>query len=310
MSENKKYFIITAGATGSGKTGLIDATMKYLNIPSNEPFAKILVDDLVENDPKYKKKVNAIIKNVHNKCENDTKCETNAYNNPESIKAEKSVDLFKDFGDAYFTTRKTPGCLSESENTNAPTCDELNDDNIKKSEEEGKHIIFEFTGYYIPNWLLNPDWIPNDYNIVFSYSLVTLENLIKRNKSRAYSAIEKFEEDNTNPAPRLPDVSNETLKKVVTNIKNVLIDLYDSCVLHHNDEKCGSKKIDQLLLFDNNGSSLKHVFDSQKDAKTKQEFINKIGPSFGNDITGGAKKRKTRALKKKKNKSKRKPVLV
>jgi len=31
------YFIITAGATGSGKTGLINKTMEYLNI-SDQSF--------------------------------------------------------------------------------------------------------------------------------------------------------------------------------------------------------------------------------------------------------------------------------
>jgi C1A family cysteine protease len=36
-TEIKPYFIITAGATGSGKTGLIQKTMKYLHI-ENEPF--------------------------------------------------------------------------------------------------------------------------------------------------------------------------------------------------------------------------------------------------------------------------------
>jgi Ni2+-binding GTPase involved in maturation of urease and hydrogenase len=57
------YFIITSGATGSGKTKLITEVMKYLNIET-KPFIKILVDDLVENDDKYKCKVSEIINSV------------------------------------------------------------------------------------------------------------------------------------------------------------------------------------------------------------------------------------------------------
>ena len=68
------YFIITAGATGSGKTGLINKTMEYLNI-SDQPYEKILVDDLIENDINYKNKVKKIIDYVSEYCVGNKTCE-------------------------------------------------------------------------------------------------------------------------------------------------------------------------------------------------------------------------------------------
>lgn len=132
------FFIITAGATGSGKTGLINKTMEYLNI-SDQPFTKILVDDLVENDINYKMKIKMIIDKVSRDCLANLDCEKNAYNNP-------SQQLFNDFSVAYFTTRKANGCMNNSENL---SCDELNDANIKDATKQNKNIVFEFTGGYI-----------------------------------------------------------------------------------------------------------------------------------------------------------------
>ena len=76
------HLIITTGATGSGKTKLIIATLQYLGL-SEINIVKILVDDLVENDEKYKDKVNKIIKLVENECRNETECIKNNFDNPE-----------------------------------------------------------------------------------------------------------------------------------------------------------------------------------------------------------------------------------
>ena len=181
----QKYFIITAGPTGSGKSSLIIETLKQLKI-ENEPYEKILVDDLVENDDKYKDRVNKIISDTEEECYydiNKLSCEKNKYENPN----QKLLDAFKN---AYFTTRQEPGCLNNQENK---SCDVINDDKIKNTKN--KHIIFEFTGSYIPTWLLNLNWIHVNYKIIFTYSLVHLNKLIERNKSRAFKAIEEFKHD-------------------------------------------------------------------------------------------------------------------
>ena len=49
-----------------------------------------------------------------------------------------------------------------------------------KSQKEDQHIILETTGSYIPAWLLNEKSLNKKYTIVFSYSLVNLDNLIKK----------------------------------------------------------------------------------------------------------------------------------
>lgn len=290
-TSNKKYFIITSGATGSGKTALIKKTKEYLNIPEGEVFINILIDDLVENDPKYKEKVYKIIQNVHFSCKWKDECEMKQYQTPGSR-------LMKDFETAYYSSRNDPGCLQVTDKS----CDDLNNDKLTNAVNKGNNIIFEFTGSYIPLWLLNTKKLPEDYYVVFSYSIVNLNNLVQRNKSRAFASIEDFELNPNKPAPRFPDVSRDKITRVVRKIREVLIDLYNSCILPpenaRNKENCGDRKIDRLILFDNNGSGLSEIFDSDIDRQiSKEDFISLINPSFGDGFDGGRK------INKKKNKS-------
>jgi hypothetical protein len=268
----KPYFIITAGATGSGKTKLVDETKKYLNI-ENVDMVTILVDNLVENDDKYKKKILEIINSIKTECNNNDDCEKEKYTNPTDT-------LYKKFSDAYFTTRKEENCKSVN-NTNKLSCDDLNDQNIKNAIKERKNIVFEFTGSYIPTWLLDSKWIADEYIIVITYSLVTLNNLVERNKSRAYKSVKDFYVDNNMTAPRLPNVSYDAFKPILINIYNILKELYNLCIIQYNKDKCGEKKIDQLLIFDNNGTSLINIFDSKQKTFTMDEFTNLIKKSFG-----------------------------
>jgi hypothetical protein len=283
MRNNNPYFIITSGVTGSGKTILITDTLKYLKIDKQD-YAKILVDDLVENDKKYKKEVNMIIKKISNLCKQekrfclDVDCnncdDSYYYNNPND-------ELYKLFSNAYFTVRKQKNCNEIDINKN---CDELNDMLLKQAFVDKKNIILETTGSYIPTWVLNDEWITNEYNIVFSYSIVNVDNLYIRNIKRASTSINDFKKDNNKPAPRLPNVSRTYLKKSVKNLKLILELLYDLCILNYDDNKnmCGYKKINQLLIFDNNGKNLKLIFDSIKDKTNINKFIEKINPSFLN----------------------------
>jgi energy-coupling factor transporter ATP-binding protein EcfA2 len=61
------YFIITAGATGSGKTSLDNSRLRVLGLPEDSEYTKILIDDLVENSESYKTSVRKIIETVQ-KC--------------------------------------------------------------------------------------------------------------------------------------------------------------------------------------------------------------------------------------------------
>jgi len=278
MSE-KPTFIITAGPTGSGKSSLIAETKKSIG-KSNIEFTKILIDDLVENNDFYKTQVTQIIKT---KCETlDDTCLQTTFDNP-------TPELFKQFSNAYFETRSATNDNSHciKDNNSKINCNDLNDTRLKDSLTAKKNIVLETTGQYIPAWVLNvKDWISDDYEVVFSYSLVNIDNLVNRNKSRAFNSVKEFVTNPANPAPRLPDVSKEVFIQNVKRMRENLIDLYNSCIKvdvnivddvdkHDNHiNKCGNKKINQLLIFDNN-EQMKQIFDS-KTNNVDEEAFNKI----------------------------------
>ena len=286
-NNNEPYLIITAGNTGSGKTSLILETLQYIGI-DNEPYVKILVDDLVENDSKYKAMVIAIINKISELSLLENRPEEYYYNNP-------STELYKSFSDAYFNTRNEFGCLGSELN-----CNDLNMKNLTDAVKSRHNIIFEFTGQYIPAWLLSTDILGSSYNIVFSCSVVTIENLFFRNTSRAIKSVNMFKQDYTNnPAPRLPNVSKPELTKNVKNFRSILSRLYTFCILSHSEQVCGNRKINKLLVFDNNGERMRLIFDSNISSQTDFELINS---SFG-ILEDSPSRRKKSPVKRKKKKS-------
>jgi hypothetical protein len=300
---NKKYFVITAGATGSGKTGLIKKTFKYLNIEYNEnskDFQKIFVDDLVEVTPKYKVDVKEIIEKAQETCnENEDDCMQNMFNNP-------SKELLEKFNSIYSTARTTDACLDTS-----ISCDAMVENAIKYNGKTGtKHVIFETTGKSIPKWLLNSDFIDKTkYEIIFAYTLVGMEELIKRNKSRAYTSVNEFIDSNYDiRAPRLPDISKEKFKETINKMRTTLIELYNKCIHSNtiNSSDCGDIPIQSLLIFSNNNQGEDDpIFDSNTNTYDDfQTIMNNDNYFVGNDNTGG-KKRKTTRNKKNKRKSRK-----
>ena len=104
--KKKAYLIITTGMTGSGKTSLIEKTIEYLNI-KGEKYVKILIDDIIENNDKYKQKIIKILAKIKESCKDEVDCIEKKYKEP-------TKEMYKDFGDAYFTTRKNR-CSQDSE---------------------------------------------------------------------------------------------------------------------------------------------------------------------------------------------------
>jgi hypothetical protein len=139
---------------------------------------------------------------------------------------------------------------------------ELNNAIIKK-----ENIIFETKGEYYPKWLIKSIKKCNNYNIVIAGVKVSLNNLIKRNKNRAIEGMEFFLKDtNKNPAPRLPDVSEQSLKnqKRLLNItlKNIIL---KGCIRGNKKDidYCSKYSIDRLIIFNNN-KRLKIIYDSDE----------------------------------------------
>lgn len=280
VSEPKPFVIITLGPTGAGKTGLVTETIKLCKLKSNPPPTVFLVDDLVVNNKKYKEAVNGIITN------NNMTSET-----VEKLMTTKSV--IDAFNDAYWKVRKSVDCVGE----NSPNCDDVIDDRIKAAIQAKQSFVLEITGSSIPKWILSKNWLGNDptiYDVFVSCVFVSnLGELIQRNKSRFKQAFESFIIDNTNnPAPRLPNINEQTFKETILTIKKTLDAMYSQCVLPPKDVKdqqiCGIDDIEQLLVYSNN-SKMVLEFDSKTDEHKKFEEV--IAKFLLTDVTGGRRRR-------------------
>lgn len=257
----KPYLIITASNTRSNKTSLIQSTKEYLDI-QDDAFIKISVDELVQNHPLYKEKVKQILAKIKRLSEEEKKPESFYYLNP-------SEELYQEFSDAYKTVSTSKNCM----NVNLEwDCNDLSMHYLKEAVQQKKNIIFEYTGSYIPSWLLSTDILSDDYIIVFSASVVNLENLVWRNNNmREYTALLQFERDEASPAPTLPNVSRGKLKKDLKQFRSILFEFFNQCVSHHNVALCGNRQVAKLLVFDNNGlqfnsEEMVPIFDSSKNA--------------------------------------------
>jgi adenylate kinase family enzyme len=262
------FIIITCGPTGSGKTSLAEQTAALLNISD---YDTLLIDDVIENNADYKQRVDEILQTC---------------SDPKTCLSNPTPELYEKFTKAYFATRKLPNkeCADQS-------CDDYFNEKIKKSLNASRNVVFESTCGYYPAWLLK-DYAPESYDIVFSYSLVSLCNLIKRNSSRAETQLQRYLSDRTkNPAPRLPDVRYETMKKTVEGIKEVLISQTLGCTRKEAAQIC--VRPTRVLLFNNN-AQMRLIFDSEKDDTEKiVGEIEKILNTSERCPIGGRRRRRT-----------------
>ena len=243
------YILITNGVTGSGKSKLITETIKYYDLEN--VYTTVLIDDLVENHPTYKQFVREIMKDVAEKCNNDPKCIKSNYTNP-------TDELLDKFNNAYYTVRKSPHCVLG----NAATCDEYNDKKLRDALLQNKNVVFETQGLVIPNWLID-GYVPSEYRVIFSYSLVSLEKIVNRNIRRILKSIELFNSNSNATAPRLPDVRKHVLEEKITGIINTMQYLLRSCMRSGTVKtRCPKRKIDNIVIFDNDASSHVKIFDS------------------------------------------------
>ena len=251
----KPTLVITMGSTGSGKSKLAKEMIDKLQLKNPKFF---LIDDYVENDKKYKQKIKNFSRNK----------------NAKSKLRKPDKKTLKYFEKSYFSVRNN-GCKKKLKNKTIPKkrcvdldekgCNlllsiELNNAILKK-----ENIIFETKGEYYPKWLIKAIKKCNNYNIVIAGVKVSLNNLIKRNKNRAIEGMELFLKDtNKNPAPRLPDVSEKSLKnqKLLLNktLKNIIL---KGCIKGNKKDidYCSKYSIDRLLIFNNN-KKLKIIYDS------------------------------------------------
>lgn len=307
--ETLPYIIVAIGPTGSGKSSVVDKTINTLKL--DKKYTKILLDELIENNNEYKRKIRNIIATIIRKCKNTSdidykKCETDAYMNP-------SDELIKQFEEAYMSTKFKKGCVFNFPHNN---CNDMNDLNLANAISRRDNIVFETTGKDIPVWLLNAkpfiekrtyrsdryyiNSLTNKYRIIFAYSIVPFDKLIRRNIKRNISSIEKFKTDTTVHGPRLPNIKRENFKPIVNQIKKNLLQLYTGCIKNKaaKDEiVCGKEDINDLLIFDNSGEDKlvdDPIFNSNTELIDESEFSIIVNRLFGleDKYAGGENKTK------------------
>jgi hypothetical protein len=257
-NSDNPYILITCGPTGSGKSSLIDKSLRYLKL--EKPLDKniFIIDNLVEKHPNYKEKSKKILEKYFS----NTK--------PNGIK-QKIINLlhtpinninnsiFKNFTDAYFNTRNKG-------------LDEIFRININLAIENNENFILETTGRSFPTII---GWTNDKYKVFISYSLIEFCTLIDRNIKRMVDQIELFLKKNS-LAPRLPDIRLQKFGEVVTIILQKLIAIIDKCnsgicKTNSNFDTSTNRKFN-LLIFDNTTSNDVPIFDSDDKSKNLDEI--------------------------------------
>jgi len=276
----KKLFIITAGPPGSGKSDIphiyfdLKPPDNNVDYGNKDEIVSILVDNLVETDPQYKSDV----KNIgDNYClSNMSKCVEIEMDEKDQQKIKKikkkclvesvkaifdtpTIELQEEFNIAYTNCRyfrnpiKQPkqNCCGKYDN-----CDTQNNFDMAKALHDHKHIVLETNLRSIPNWIWTStqktasgvefnmgEILKNNYQVVVIGTLVNMDTLIQRNKSRASQMVCDFLTDKSDHAPRLPDISRSAYK---TQCELYKINFTRMCKDHNWLNNC------RIHLLDNN----------------------------------------------------------
>ena len=309
MDKSKPFLLITAGTSASGKSNFKRNTIDPL-----VSTIEISIDDIIENDDKYKEKILEII------IDNDLYLGPEPklglpgrLNNRDLLQNDEVIDKFHE---AYFSVKKNV----EHKRMN----------NLHKAIENRKNIIIETTGKGIPFKYLNQF---KGYNIIFLYILVSNAELRNNNITRAENKILSFMRDvDANPAPRLPNVmninivkKNESMLYTLNEIRKICSDNFDQCngIDDLKKEECKEicKNNEITLVVYNNDRRLRKpslMYDHKQDKDFTEEYFNYIVnsilyPPKKNRVyksvrtvksLGGKKKKRTHK-KKNKNKSKK-----
>ena len=315
--ETNPAIIIVGGPTGSGKGSLPYKIIDDFNIPnagnSDNKYAylgKNVIDDLVENNPNYKRDVDGIISNFCPIDSNTFECTDFSWldNN-----YSRRQDVIKEFNVAYGKGRFVNNCDGSTnsasreaeqyynEETNEGTdypkvweikddlktinklsCENINDENTKDAFREGRSFLFEFTGGYFPNWIWSPkkwnaEQLSNiqyyNYDVIMAWTLTDICELLKRNNSRAVESMREYIENKQNEgAPRLPDIRDKQYIEGVQKMANQLFKIISMTEGHMvNDRPI------RFLIVDNTYRPSKYIYDSYGEkASTTRRAIFKI----------------------------------
>lgn len=286
MSSSSKnpYLLITMGPTGSGKSSLIKPVCEHLKLPITKN--KVLIDDLVVDNPYYRKKVKEFLN-------------TKSYDELIKLFEKGDTGLQKTFNQFYFSTRSQTYCYKSSRyygtllnkqdiqfnKANAKltltkdftskehkrfNCDNTNDIKLKKLIDKQQNFVLETMGTSFPDWLVNIKKLAN-YQIIFAIPGVNTCKLLTRNKTRAITTLKNFlqDPDNTEP-PRLPTVDERIYK---TNVKQI-ISTFNTMITQNNKKyrlfifNNDTDNQPMTLVYDSNSSSNSNILETIFDIQT------------------------------------------
>jgi predicted kinase len=252
------YLLITNGPTGSGKSSLVQKTINHYGL-EKEP-KKFLIDDLIEKNPNYKNAIDNLIKK---ECSDDKKdcsenCEVCQKLRLELI--DPSPETYLKFGKLYAKYRGSKPdqerwCQCDKTGLCSKTCDEYLMILLRESIDKGENIVFETTGSYYVNWLI--DMVEMyEYEVYYTYTILEFCENVKRNKTRALEQMTSYIIDTKNfPAPRLPDVQVKVHSEAVNQILKVMFETMENQV---------SGKINvSIIVFDNTSLDTGVLYDSR-----------------------------------------------
>ena len=220
------FFIITMGLTGTGKGSIHKRILEL----KNKKYKKILIDDLIEKDKAYKKKVSKAFREICRQMGPN-------YDIGEHIKQNKQIayscinkilnddeiylEMLKSkMSDGYFRSRRFKRSVHQGK-----SFDNVNNANLELAISQNKNIIFETTGGYFPSWIFSKIHIHRQknsepYKLYILCTSSELKTLAERNIKRAKDMFNKFidlygtnnsENKYKHINPRLPHIKMDSL---------------------------------------------------------------------------------------------------
>lgn len=284
--QNQPLLVVVLGPTGSGK-GSIEGKIKELyNLADSVKFVPVLIDDLIEENEAYKSQIRDYLSSVKKQHPDITIEQLANY-----ITGTGLDESIENFNEAYFSTRQGNTCRMGERSM---TCDAKNDEILTTAIRDGKNVIFETTGERKFEWLFDTHKIGlerKDYNIVLAWNVVEVCELITRNANRAKESIKEFIKNTKGGAPRLPDITTDTMFKKLTNIINTFEKIVSECT-----EKCKHR----IVVYDNNKRGSNIIFDTndtnKQDSGVLRKYMLPLGSvacAYNPKKPKGGKKRKT-----------------
>jgi hypothetical protein len=263
QTKARPILLITGGPTGSGKSGLPEAT--EATVTGKITYQPFLIDDLVEQAPMFKAQVMHILHRLMDGA--------NDLHKLEETLSHPSQELLDEFDKAYFDARRSGDCGHPDEAPNLKGCSEVFKKRLEVALANKANIVFETTVGY-PSWLV--DKTNGEYDVYYVASLVDFCRLVPRNTGRAFKMAKRFLADpEHSPAARLTPVG-DGFADLVDEFFGTIQKLWGSdCLRRGNGDAnaavCGHAPLTALLLFDNNGDHLKLKAKLTRDS-TDEEF--------------------------------------